>query len=252
MRRLAALVVVVAAAVAVVAVGPGAAGTQERLLPDLVQVAPEHVQLVLRGDRRLLTFAAAAENRGDGPLIIKGSRASRRVKSMVARQLVTRADGSHYRVGQVGRLRYVRSPDHSHWHLRDFMRFELRTEDGKRLGRDQKTGFCLGDRYDSDAPTPAEPTRPRFTSRCGLGKPGRLRLTQGISVGYGDVYQARLEGQFIDVTGLPHGRYVLVHRVNPHGRLLDGRRGNDASSVVVDIGARQARVVRRCAGTARC
>jgi hypothetical protein len=200
----------------------------------------------------LLTFAAAAENRGDGPLIIRGARPNRRTRAMAATQVVVHADGSRERVADAGRLRYVHSTDHSHWHLRDFMRFELRRQGGRRLGRDQKTGFCLGDRYDSGASTPAEPPRPRYTHRCGLGRPGLLRLRQGISVGYGDIYPSRLEGQFIDVTGLAPGRYVLVHRVNPHGRLVDGRKGNDASAVAIQLGAARVRVLRRCAGTARC
>jgi hypothetical protein len=71
-------------------------------------------------------------------------------------------------------------------------------------------------------------------------------------VGYGDIYPSRLEGQFIDVTGLRPGRYTLVHRVNPRGRLLDRRKGNDASSVAVALGAGSARVLRRCHGTVRC
>jgi hypothetical protein len=253
MRRLALLaLVVVAAGAAITAGGDAARAGEARLPPDLVQVAPREVELVQRGDRRLLTFAAAAENRGRGPLVIKGARPDRSEKTMVATQVVSRADRSVERVGVVGRLRYVRSSDHSHWHLRDFMRFELRTEDGAKLGRDQKTGFCLGDRYDSVASTPAEPGRAMYTSRCGLGRPGLLRLTQGISVGYGDVYPANLEGQFIDVTGLRRGRYTLVHRVNPHGRLLDRRSGNDVSSVALRIGAERARVLRRCTGAARC
>ena len=253
MRRLVVLALAAAVAGAAVVAGGGSAGTGEaRLLPDLVQVTPADVEVVRRGNRRLLTFAAAAENRGDGPLIIRGTRPNRRTKSMAATQVVVHADGSRERVADAGRLRYVRSPDHSHWHLRDFMRFELRTQDGRRLGRDQKTGFCLGDRYDSAASTPAEPVRPRYTHRCGLGRPGLLRLTQGISVGYGDIYPSRLEGQFIDITGLRPGRYTLVHRVNPRGRLLDRRKGNDASSVAVALGAGSARVLRRCNGTARC
>ena len=48
----------------------------------------------------------------------------------------------------VGRLRYVVSPDHRHWHLLRFERYELRRPGSRsRSSRDRKTGFCLGDRY---------------------------------------------------------------------------------------------------------
>ena len=46
-------------------------------------------------------------------------------------------------------------------------------ESGDRfvIAPDEKTGFCLGDRYDTDPTTtlPAEPDDPLFTGRCGLG-----------------------------------------------------------------------------------
>jgi hypothetical protein len=244
---------VVAAGAATLTVGGGASGAgKARLVPDLVQVAPAHVDLIERPKKTLLTFAAAAENHGRGPLIINASRPNRSKNKMTARQYVARADGSRERVGWAGKMRYVRSPDHSHWHLRDFMRFELRTEDGQPLGRDQKTGFCLGDRYDSTARTPGEPDRPHWVHRCGRGEPRLLRMNEGISVGYGDVYVKGLEGQYIDITGVPPGRYVLVHHVNPYGRLLDLRSDNDVASVALVLGEERARVVRRCNGTARC
>jgi hypothetical protein len=244
--------------------GPGGGSTpaaEGRLLPDLVQILPDRVDIAYSGSpggtRTLLTFGAAAENHGSGPLIVRGSRPSRRSRTMTATQVVAHGDGSREAAGEVGRLRFVRSSDHRHWHLRDFMRFELRTPDGEAIGPDHKTGFCLGDRYDSDAPTPGEPSSPVYTSRCGLNRPGRLRVTEGISVGYGDVYAARLEGQYIDVTGLPYGRYVLVQRVNPTGRLLDEHSDNDVSSMLVELtprgsGRTRARIVEWCSNSDSC
>jgi hypothetical protein len=43
----------------------------------------------------------------------------------------------------------------------------------------------------------------------------------GLSVGYGDSYRAFLDGQSIDITNVPEGRYYLVHRVNADVRESD-------------------------------
>ena len=161
-------------------------------------------------------------------------------------------------IERVGRLRYVRSPDHEHWHLLEFERYELRRP-GRRapLVTDRKTGFCLGDRYRArgrDLPRRA-PT-PVYTGRCGLGASARLRLVEGISVGYGDDYPANLEGQSLGVSGLDAGRYVLVHRVNAERLLRETNYGNNASSLLLGLrwraGEPRVRVLRRCPATEHC
>ena len=238
---------------------PDSAG---RLLPDLVQILPGRLDVFTRGSgrrrRTLLAFGAAAENFGAGPLIVKGSRPSRSSPTMAATQVVMRSDGSKLSVPNVGTLRYVSGGGHSHWHLRGFMRFELRTPAGEPLGRrDRKTGFCLGDRYPlRHAELPARAPRAVYTSRCGLRATGRLRLVQGISVGYGDDYDPYLEGQSLSLRGLPSGRYVLVHRVNPGRRLRESSYGNNAASVLLELsrqaGAPRVRVLRRCRSASRC
>ena len=156
---------------------------------------------------------------------------------MVADQQITLRGGPADVVRRVGRLRYVVSPDHRHWHLLGLR--ALRAAHGRRAtvrARDRKTGFCLGDRYSvGDRELAARAPQPVYTSRCGLGEPARLGITEGISVGYGDDYQANLEGQYLPLNGLPAGRYVLVHRVNADGRLRELDRANDAASLLLRL-----------------
>ena len=127
-------------------------------------------------------------------------------------------------------MRYVRSPDHEHWHLLGFERYELRRAAGRaRLVTDRKTGFCLGDRYRARGRAlRAQPPEPVYTGRCGLERTALLGLTEGISVGYGDVYDPNLEGQSLRLTGLDAGRYRLVHRVNVGRRLHESSYANNA------------------------
>ena len=102
---------------------------------------------------------------------------------------------------------------------------------------------------------PGEPDRARYRARCGLSRPGLLKLTQGISVGFGDEYPARVEGQYVDITGLPTGRYVLAMTVDPHGLVFDLHEDNDVSSVLVKIvrgASTRARILSWCSSTDSC
>jgi hypothetical protein len=157
---------------------------------------------------------------------------------MSVTQLVRRSDGSTRARPVRAQIHYVREETHEHWHLLGFESYELRRARNDELVEpDQKTGFCLGDRYETDTGTtlPNEPPQPLWTEECGRNEPGLLSVEQGISPGYGDDYVPQLEGQFVDVTSVPAGRYVLVHRVNPEGVLEEETLSNNAASVLVRI-----------------
>jgi hypothetical protein len=260
----AALVVLLVAACA----GESSAPSPERLgestpspelLPDLDQVPPAGISVDIREGRERLVFASAVENVGTGPLLLSGRRASAAEPEMTVRQIVRRVDRTATTHVLEARLRFVVSETHRHWHLDGFERYELRTLDGKTLGRDRKSGFCLGDRYDahSDSRIPGEPPRAVWTQECGRGQRERLRIREGLSPGFGDDYVPLLEGQFIDVTGLPPGRYILVHRVNPVRDLRESSYTNNAASVLLELGRNgqapaTVTVLATCPDTASC
>ena len=218
------------------------AGGSRALLPDLSPQAPEQVTVraVQRDGRQgfQLGFRSAADNLGAGPLVVDARRDPRRPSLLATTQVVSRADGTEQRRRLPARLRYVHSADHSHWHYPAFMHYELRRPDGRRrLGRDHKTGFCLGDRYrtPSDRPVRGKRGRAAFGTDCGRDMPDLFRLRQGISVGYGDDYDAHLEGQAIDITDLPAGRYLLLHTVNPDRSLTESSYRNNRSRAEIRI-----------------
>ena len=240
-----ALLPTLVAATALLLAGPafaqGQSGADGALLPDLEQEAPSGLVVSVAGRaghaRYFLGFRSAVRNVGPGPLVIRGRRSSRDTPGMTATQVIRRADGTVEEAPEAGRLRYVVSPGHRHWHLLGFDRYTLRRADGGRtVRRDRKTGFCLGDRYRTAAPLAGpSPATPAFTSSCGLGRPGRLGVTEGISVGYGDDYAANLEGQYLRLSGLADGRYALTHEVNADRRLRETRYDNNAASVELEL-----------------
>lgn len=242
-----------------------AAAQSADVLPDLVQVVPRDIGVKtvhVRGRPKFhLGFTSATENRGAGPMTLHGHRSSRSDRTMDVDQLVTEQDGSLRAVKGVGDMRYVVSPDHRHWHLIGFARYDLRPLGGDVVRRDRKTGFCLGDRYKVHGAMalPGFQPFPLQGDTCGRGQPGLLGLFAGISTGWGDPYGAQLEGQFIDVTGLPAGLYVLTHTANPDRVLVESTYADNASSALLDISwprgssrAPRVRVLRKCRESAQC
>jgi hypothetical protein len=238
---------------------PGA--TQDGQLPDLSQELPSDLSVARAPEGARpgfrLGFDSAVSNVGTGPLIIVAERPDPGHAQMVAAQLVHRPGAAPRRIPDRGELRYVRSRDHRHWHLLGFERYELRSAgSGGVVARDRKTGFCLGDRYRLARPLPGRPENAEYPGRCGLDRPDLLRLTQAISVGWGDDYPSHLEGQWLALDGLSSDEYVLVHRVNVERRLAEETHGNNAASVRLSLrwsdGVPRVRVVARCPGTTRC
>ena len=256
--------VIVALVLGAAAIASSAGGSHElspasQRLPDLDQEVPWNLEVTrdeARGDYRL-GFSSAVRNVGAGPLIVSGRRRAA-TPTMTVDQLIEQEDAPAAVVEGVGRMRYVRSPDHEHWHLLGFERYELRRAAGPaELVTDRKTGFCLGDRYRARGHgLPVQPPEPVYTGRCGLERTALLGLTEGISVGYGDVYDPNLEGQSLRLTGLDAGRYRLVHRVNVGRRLHESSYANNASSLLLRLrwraGRPSVRVLNSCPDRAHC
>jgi hypothetical protein len=103
------------------------------------------------------------------------------------------------------------SPCHGHFHLSGFTDYELR--DGDRIvGAGHKQAFCLAD-WRKYGATPSSGYDCEF---------------QGISAGWGDLYRRDLDGQWVDITGVPPGTYTLVVTVNGNRRFPEthGADGN--------------------------
>ena len=254
MRRVAALCLTLAA------VGASAApAAADPLLPDLTQETPHELGIATDGKRFHLGFKSVIYNYGDGALRIRGQRSSRSDPTMDATQVIDQTDGSRQEVERVGELRYVDAVTHRHWHYLKIDTYSLLRTDGRLARPDQKTGFCLGDRVRAPliGPPPAsDPPNDYASSTCGYDSPDLLEVEEGIMPGYGDDYGPQLEGQFIDITRLPAGRYQLVHRVNADGAVREKRLDNNAASVLLDVrwrgGSPRVTQLARCPGSGTC
>jgi len=111
---------------------------------------------------------------------------------------------------------------HGHYHFSAFADYRLVGSAGLPVANGNKVGFCLRDsaRFNATAPP-----GPRYN--CDY---------QGIQSGWADIYDASLPCQWVDLTGVAPGLYVLEIEVNPEGRLAETSRSNNLTrmSLVID------------------
>jgi hypothetical protein len=94
---------------------------------------------------------------------------------------------------------------HGHRHMHGYAAYELRHTDGTLAAEGAKQGFCL---LDNSRVHPA--AAPMRVYDCDF---------QGLQSGWSDLYARTVEGQWVDVTGLPAGQYLLRVTVNAEGTL---------------------------------
>ncbi len=89
-------------------------------------------------------------------------------------------------------------PCHGHWHYEGYAEYVMyNMDDGNEIPIGFKNGFCVMDLECDDGGT--------YQYGCG---------NQGISKQCGDIYSSGLQCQWIDITDLEAGQYMLVVRVN--------------------------------------
>jgi hypothetical protein len=258
-RRARLSVITLASILAALAVG-AAAGQAAALLPDLDPAAPGRPKPTAGADGLVyLTFNAKFNNVGAGPLVLRASRASTAEPTMAVDQVVRQTDGTEAIVPGVGGLVY--DAEYRRWGFLPFIRYELLQTDGSPVGSAPEMNFCVMDTQNADSGIvlPGEPAAAVYRqSSCGTRKPTLLATEVGISVGWGNMHTAGKKGQLIPISGLPSGRYLVVHRVNTTGVLAEASSTNNASSALIQItwvqGATlpSVKTIRSCADSATC
>lgn len=236
----------------------------DRRLPDLDQEVPSELTIyegtAYGAETYLLAFRVAVINIGSGPMALQGVRPDAGTPHMQVNQIIERGDGPVAIAQSVGWMDYAASEGHQRWELLDFDRYELRSAEALHAGEvvaAHAAGFCLEDRYRTTGRFAGEPaTRPAETGTCGFGQVDARNTNMALSVGYGDYYAGFIDGQQLPISGLPSGRYVLIHRVNADRRLQELSYENNAASVLLDLRWEEGRpaiqVIATCPDTDRC
>lgn len=110
---------------------------------------------------------------------------------------------------------------HGHYHLKHFAEYRLLDTNGAQVAMGNKVGFCLLDFYAWDANA-----SPGYVFDCDY---------QGIQRGWADVYLSGLPCQWVDITGLPGGTYILELEVDPENLIAEADENNNISRVLVSF-----------------
>ncbi len=237
-----------------------------RTLPDLVALPPEEVsgpvttvmysaavdapvvvdgcyadERVRKSAKRCLRFDGIVGNTGHGPFEL--AYMFRKYEAVSAVQRVYNADGTF---SDRFAIESEFHPTHAHFHVKDFYVVRLWQADaaGRRLGtepiaRGDKSGFCP---QDSGPVEGDDSSGRRYT--CILDGPDGSRLqVVGISAGWRDVYPFDLPDQFVEVTGVPDGRYVLEIEIDPNDVFVESDDANNRVCTLISLDGMDAAIV---------
>ncbi|NUM52181.1 MAG: hypothetical protein HUU46_00930 [Candidatus Hydrogenedentes bacterium] len=206
------------------------------LLPDMVVdtafLEDHEIRTDIKPNKTHLIFSNAMANVGDGPLYVFGVNPKDKGaddETQKVKQRIFRSDGSHYnRVAG----HFVYHSQHNHTHFEDWAIYRLREilpNDGVGdiIATSKKTSFCLLDSFEYDLSLPNAPDNPEFIS-CSTD-------VQGISVGYEDLYDKSIPGQWIDITNVPNGDYWLESEVDPENNVLEKDDANNVGRIKVTV-----------------
>lgn len=149
------------------------------------------------GERRLLRFGTFIENLGRKPAVLG----------------VPQSDPA---------FQYDACTTHMHYHYADFMTYSLHAVSadgslGPAIVQTNKASHCL---EDGKALAPESPESAGFS----CGAPGS---TQGLTQGWGYTYEPDVDCQWLDITDVPNGEYLLQIVIDPNNKFPEEREDNN-------------------------
>ena len=116
---------------------------------------------------------------------------------------------------------FVFSDCHGHYHFEGYANYRLLDASMQVVASGHKQAFCL---IDLDQVDPNANSNPVYD--CGY---------QGIQAGWADIYNKELDCQWVDITGVPAGEYLLEVTVNGGHELAESSYANNSVTVPVTI-----------------
>ncbi|HYX44892.1 MAG TPA: lysyl oxidase family protein [Acidimicrobiales bacterium] len=234
MRQPRSLVTSLALGTVLLVLAPAAAGAAAPRLPDLGMAPLRDFVIDRSGGARLLRFTTEIVNVGTGRFALSGRRSSTSFGMMSVRQLLSYDDGSVGTFRTQAVMEYS-GDGHDHWHVRDLERYTLqRVGSSREVGRGAKAGFCF---FESDPYRLSLPGAPASPVYLGCGSQASTTVEVGLSVGWGDVYPWHMAFQWIDLTGLPSGDYIVRAQADPHAYFTEATTANNATWTRIRVSA---------------
>ena len=206
-------------------VGRTAAG--QELRPNIRALPPSDLQIftnTVTGNPEL-RLSATSWNSGSGPVELFAGPTGPAGQDVYQRIYL---QGGGFAENLAGT--FVWHAAHNHFHFERYAVYTLRPVNapGGSQRQSYKTSFCVMDTTKVDPQLRGAPKKPVY--------PVCNQFVQGMSVGWGDTYGWYLEGQAIDLTGNPDGRYELSVTFDPENRILETNDGDNTACVLLQLG----------------
>lgn len=198
-------------------------------------------EMIESGARRCLRFDQIIANIGDGPFELRY-----RMNGMGTEQHLTqriyRSDG-----GVVDRVAdtYEFHATHGHFHYKNFAQSRLwrSNVEGAKLDANpaaegNKNGFCMIDVENVGFGKKGDAARTYYFPRCNAPTENEgpdVYMVNGISVGWADVYNWFLPGQYLETSGLKDGYYLLETVTDPADTVVESNERDNVMSVLIQL-----------------
>jgi hypothetical protein len=201
------------------------------LLPDLEVLPPRSLrveELAWKSGGSYFRFGNYLVNTGEGPLELWAELKPDQEEIWVSQWVYRSGEQDPLEI-EVGR--FVHHPAHDHWHLDNFVLYELYRSNSQgelleRLRSSGKTGYCLVDSETAPKRVEVEGSR----AQEALYQSCRNRR-QGLSVGWVDIYHYWYAGQSLEMGTQPFGIYALRSVVDPDNIVREADENNNEYTV---------------------
>lgn len=212
------------------------------------EVAEEDARLCLRFDQ---IFA----NAGAGPMQLRFAVPTGTTPPAVtASQRIFWSDGTTHQDRAAGSVEFHEA--HGHYHFESFGISSLWAvdSDGNPIGaaplrerrrsldtlvrNGRKVSFCMADIYIDAWAAKGDGPRTYNAPDClfpASSENGSDQYVQGITNGWSDVYDWYLPDQYMEVSGVPDGVYLLQTIVDPDGALVEANESNNCGGVYIRL-----------------
>ena len=209
------------------------------LRPDLTTLRATGVLIQGSGESRVLRFGTTLANIGIGPIVAVPDAATPCPPGQRSFDQVVLLDGNGDGVYDAELDTETVShdgvcalfhPTHEHWHIDGSARYSLIDLAGDEVVGTRKVSFCLRDSQRLQSARGVQGSDKESFLSCARDQP------QGISPGWGDLYDRELDGQALALPqGMPDDRYCLRMIADPFDRFRETEERNNASLTALRI-----------------
>jgi len=209
------------------------------LRPDLTTLRATGVLIQGSGEARVLRFGTTLANIGIGPIVAVPDAATPCPPGQRSFDQAVLLDGNGDGVYDAESDTETVShdgvcalfhPTHEHWHIDGSARYSLLDLAGDEVVGTRKVSFCLRDSQRLRSPRGVHGPDEESYLSCARDQP------QGISPGWGDLYDRELDGQALALPqGMPDDRYCLRMTADPFDQFRESEERNNASLTALRI-----------------